>query len=90
VWADKLQTGVVADRLTSYLERGMATNGLAHSVLGHAPVLAAVLLLFALHRPVEEEGPVLELDAVRFLFVGADGFAILETGAERGKRVTIW
>jgi len=59
----------------------MATNGLAHSVLGHAPVLSAVLLLLALHCPVKEEGAVLELDAVRFLFVGADGFAILR--AER-------
>lgn len=43
-----------SDRLTSYLERGMATNGLADSVLGHAPVLAAVLLLLALHGAVEE------------------------------------
>lgn len=46
--------------LTSNLERGMSTDGFAHVVFGHTPILAAVLLLLALHGAVEEEGAILE------------------------------
>lgn len=46
--------------LTSNLERGMSTDGFAHVVFGHTPILAAVLLLLALHGAVKEEGAILE------------------------------
>lgn len=38
----------------------MSTDGFSHVVFGHTPVLAAVLLLLALHGAVEEEGAILE------------------------------
>lgn len=46
--------------LTSNLERGMSTDGFAHVVFGHTPILSAVLLLLALHGSIEEEGAILE------------------------------
>lgn len=38
----------------------MSTDGFAHVVFGHTPILSAVLLLLALHGAIEEESAILE------------------------------
>jgi len=53
------------DVLTSDLQRGIATDGVASLVSGDTPVHASVLLLLPVHDPQEEQGPSRQQDTVR-------------------------
>lgn len=62
-WQSWLMTN--DDVLTSDLQRGVPTDGVASLVSGHTPVHASVLFLLPMHDPQEEQGPSRQQDAVR-------------------------